>query len=68
MKSEELKIIFEELRCEKRFDEPMRRYTSFRIGGNADLLIFPDGAEDLKRILYLCRKNRISLFVIGFGT
>jgi UDP-N-acetylmuramate dehydrogenase len=68
VKTEKLKIIFEEVKCEKRFDEPMRRHTSFRIGGDADLLIFPDGTEDLKRILYLCKRNRISLFVIGFGT
>lgn len=68
MKSEELRVVFKEVKCEKRFDEPMRRHTSFRIGGNADLLIFPDSVEDLKRIFYLCKNNGVSLFIIGLGT
>ncbi len=68
VKTEELKIIFEEVKCEKRFDEPMRKHTSFRIGGNADLLIFPRGTDDLKNIVCLCREKRIPSFILGFGT
>ena len=68
MKTEELKIIFEDVSCEKRFNEPMRNYTSFRIGGNADLLIFPEDIDDLRNVLYICRDKKIPLFILGFGT
>ncbi|MEK6546197.1 MAG: UDP-N-acetylmuramate dehydrogenase [Nitrospinota bacterium] len=68
MKIEELRIIFEEIGGKKRFDEPMRNYTSFRIGGTADLLIFPENTEDLKKILYLCSEKEIPVFILGFGT
>jgi UDP-N-acetylmuramate dehydrogenase len=68
VKIEELRIIFEEIGGKKRFDEPMRNYTSFRIGGTADLLIFPENTEDLKKILYLCSEKEIPVFILGFGT
>lgn len=66
--SNELKAVFEDISCKKRFDEPMRNYTSFRIGGTADLLIFPENTEDLKKILYLCSEKEIPVFILGFGT
>jgi UDP-N-acetylmuramate dehydrogenase len=66
--SNELKAVFESVNCKKKFDEPMRNYTSFRIGGDADLLIFPEGIDDLKDIFYICRNKKIKLFVLGFGT
>jgi UDP-N-acetylmuramate dehydrogenase len=68
VRSEELKVIFEDVQGEKRLKESMRRYTSFHIGGAADFLIFPEGTDDLRKILYLCDKYKISLFVLGFGT
>ena len=32
-------------------DESMRRYTSWRVGGNADRLYVPGGLEDLQGFL-----------------
>ena len=66
--SNELKVIFEDIRCKKKFNEPMRNYTSFRIGGNADLLIFPEDTDNLRNVLYICRDKKIPLFILGFGT
>lgn len=66
--SNELKAVFEDISCKKRFDEPMRNYTSFHIGGTADLLMFPENTEDLKKIIYLCSGKRIPIFILGFGT
>lgn len=68
MKIEGFKNFFEEIRGEKRFDEPMRNHTSFRIGGKADLLIFPEDIDDLKKVLYFCSSNKIPLTVVGRGT
>ncbi|MBI3582346.1 MAG: UDP-N-acetylmuramate dehydrogenase [Nitrospinae bacterium] len=66
--SNELKAVFEDISCKKKFNEPMRNYASFRIGGNADLLIFPEDTDDLRNILYICRDKKIPLFILGFGT
>ena len=35
-------------------DEPMKKHTTFRIGGNADLYIRTDGIEQIVKIIQLC--------------
>lgn len=47
---------------------PMSDYTSFKIGGPADFLCFPDGISQLKNLLGFCRKNSIPYFVLGNGS
>jgi len=32
-------------------NEPMKNHTSFKVGGNADILVMPEDAEQLKRIM-----------------
>ncbi len=32
------------------FSEPMNKYTFFKIGGKAEVLMFPEDLEDLKEI------------------
>lgn len=51
-----------------RFNEPMSKYTSFKIGGPADVMFFPDDALDLKMILLWARDYGIPLFILGMGT
>ncbi len=48
-------------------DEPMKRHTTFRIGGNADFYISPD-KEQLKQALQLARSEQIPVTVIGNGS
>src|SRR5438132_12842871 len=48
-----------------RFHEPMRLYTSFRIGGPADALIEPEDAEALRLLLVQARKAKVPVFVLG---
>ncbi|MEW6685029.1 MAG: UDP-N-acetylmuramate dehydrogenase [Candidatus Edwardsbacteria bacterium] len=50
------------------FNELMSCHTSFRIGGPADLLIYPSNLFDLKIILKIVHRERIPLLVIGKGT
>ena len=47
---------------------PMSRYTTFRIGGPADLLIDPETDEQVREILAICRQERIPYFVLGNGS
>jgi UDP-N-acetylmuramate dehydrogenase len=50
------------------FDAPMTRRTTFRVGGNADVLCEAQDLEDLRRILpYLVRED-IPYLVIGRGS
>ncbi|NMB32784.1 MAG: UDP-N-acetylmuramate dehydrogenase [Clostridium sp.] len=49
-------------------DEPMRKHTSFRVGGPADVLVTPVTISQLSEILKLCRDNNVPAFVMGNGT
>jgi UDP-N-acetylmuramate dehydrogenase len=48
-----------------RFDAPLRDYTSFRIGGPADVLVEPADVDDLVRLVKQARAERLPLFVVG---
>lgn len=49
-------------------DEPMKKHTSFKIGGPADFYIKINNIDNLKFIINLCSENNIPLTVIGNGT
>ncbi|MBI4715443.1 MAG: UDP-N-acetylmuramate dehydrogenase [Nitrospirae bacterium] len=59
--------LLEGVRGEVRFDEPMARHTSFRVGGPADVMVFPKDGDDLARALDRFRREEIPLFVLGGG-
>lgn len=50
------------------FDVPMRDYTSFRIGGPADVMAFPTDDGDLKDIVGFAESKRFPYYVLGSGT
>ena len=50
------------------FDAPMRRRTTFRLGGNADVLCEAQNLEDLCRILPYLVREEIPYLVIGRGS
>ncbi len=50
------------------FNEPMRNHTSFRVGGKADAIFYPQDTEDLKEILALARDQRLPYYIFGKGT
>jgi UDP-N-acetylmuramate dehydrogenase len=51
-----------------RFKEPLGKYTSFKIGGEASILFEPKDTGDLINCLRQARKNKIPYFVLGNGT
>ena len=53
------------LRGDVRFNAPLKEWTSFRIGGPADVLVVPDDVEDLCRLLRQARAAKMPVFVIG---
>lgn len=49
-------------------DEPMRKHTTFRIGGNADIFVRPESKEQIAEILRLCREQDVPYFILGNGS
>lgn len=49
-------------------DAPMSAYTTFQIGGPADLLIEPENIESLSKLIKLCRKENVPFMVMGAGS
>ena len=61
-------LFAEELGAKIEFDAPMKKYTTFKCGGNASLLITPDSVETLKKIIAFCHSKEIKPFIIGNGS
>ncbi len=51
-----------------KFDEPMKRHTSFRVGGNAEAVVIPSNIPELVNLLSFSRENGLPYTVIGAGT
>lgn len=51
-----------------KYNEEMKNYTSFKIGGPAECLIKIDNTEDLKEILRLAKEKQIPLTILGNGS
>jgi UDP-N-acetylmuramate dehydrogenase len=51
-----------------RFQEPMSRHTSLRVGGPADAYVTPIEKSDLLMLARWLQKNRLPYFIIGNGT
>ena len=49
-------------------DEPMKRHTTFQVGGAADYFVTPETTEELKAVLALCREEEMPFFILGNGS
>ena len=49
-------------------NEPMKKHTSFKIGGNADYFVKIRNIEEIKNIIRLSREENIPLHIIGNGS
>jgi len=49
-------------------DEPMKKHTSFKIGGPADILLTPESIEEVQQIVKFCNSNNIATFYMGNGS
>ncbi len=55
--------------CEKvSFNEPMKKHTTFKIGGCADIFCEPKNADELKKLIDFFKSNSIPHTVIGNGS
>ena len=49
-------------------DEPMKKHTTFRIGGPADILVKPSDIEQIKRLCEECDKESVPYIILGNGS
>ncbi len=49
-------------------NEPMKRHTTYKIGGKCDVMLLPSNAEQVSVLIKTCRDNGIPYYVIGNGS
>lgn len=54
--------------CDIKCNEPLSKHTSFRIGGNAEIMAFPDSREALRNVLVWCAERECDCRILGAGT
>lgn len=54
--------------CELKYNEPMKDHTSFRIGGEVEIMAFPKCREELAAILKESRLLDVKPVILGAGT
>ena len=55
-------------KIEYKLQEPMRFYTSFKIGGPAEVMVFPENEEELIKILKKADLLGLPIFILGKGS
>ena len=51
-----------------KYDEPMKKHTTIRIGGPAKCLVLPISIEEIKNIIKYAKSNNIKYYIIGNGS
>ena len=49
-------------------DEPMRKYTTFRIGGPADYLVSVCDEREVKDVVAVCKAEHVPYYIVGNGS
>ena len=49
-------------------DEPMKKHTTFRVGGPADYFVMPKNIEEVQRIVAFCKDAKMPYYVLGNGS
>lgn len=57
-----------DLSCSVISNEPLKKHTSFKIGGPADLFVYVNSIDNLKIILNYINTQNIPFFILGNGT
>ena len=68
MSAEALANFLESENIEYRLNEPMRAHTTFKIGGEADILIIPASPAALISAVKKCAELEIPYFILGNGS
>ncbi len=64
----ELCTLCEKIGCEYSTEAILKDYTSFKIGGKADIMVFPDSVIKFSSIIKFINDSGISFLIIGKGS
>ena len=68
MNKEFVRVCYQEFDSSRLFtDAPLRFHTTFRIGGPADLLFYPQNTEEVQKIICLARESGEPITWLGNG-
>lgn len=49
-------------------NEPMKKHTTFRVGGEADFFVVPNTKEEIRKIVALCKEMDMPYYILGNGS
>ncbi len=49
-------------------DEPMKKHTSFKLGGPVDILVVPDNLDEILNVVKICQNENIDYRIMGNGS
>lgn len=58
----------ENINCKYQLDEPMSKHTTFKIGGEARLVVYPENKEQISQIVKTAKSENIRLIPMGNGS
>lgn len=61
-----MQSVLNDIECRK--DEPMKKHTTFRIGGPARFFYVPKNIDELKLIIEHCKGEKLKYMIIGNGS
>ena len=64
----ELIELCKKVNCEYAQNEPMAKHTTFKIGGNASLVVYPESETQISEIVKAAKQAGIRLITIGNGS
>ena len=68
-KGKSLKEIEDILKSENiKYNEPMSKHTSFKVGGPAEIFTYIDSISDLQKVLDLCKEKKLPITIVGNGS
>lgn len=49
-------------------NENMKKHTTFKIGGDANIMLLPSNENEILQCIEICQKNNINYYIIGNGS
>ena len=65
-KNKEKKLNIEQSQI--KYNEPMKKHTTFKVGGNADIFITIKKEEELKEVCKFAKETKTPIIIIGNGS
>jgi UDP-N-acetylmuramate dehydrogenase len=51
-----------------KYDEPMKKHITMKVGGNCDVLVLPTSVDEIKKVINYAKEKNIKWYVLGNGS